>query len=287
MALTELMQFAVTLVFKSKVIRVGIAHSNHLRLCSIRTTSLIKNMTQHNKYSLKEITFKLIGGVFLISAALFSCSRPDPIVIISTSPEPSRSAQPIATPSSTDNSTNSSVDVEKAKREAEQAKAEAEQAKQQAAQAKAQADSESEARRQAEQKLKEDADAKKREADNASTNAKAILNSNESMARGESRVSRNGCYRLIFQDDGNLVVYNKSKALWGAGTENKAIESLKMQSDGNLVMYGYNKKPVWASNTLGNDGARLEIQDDGNVVIYAPSSNRPVWETRTYGNGCG
>ncbi|MBD2152827.1 hypothetical protein H6F44_22335 [Pseudanabaena sp. FACHB-1277] len=242
-------------------------------------------MVSQNKYS--RPTFLSIGGIFLISIGLAGCPSPDPIVINPPSTEPSRPAQPLPNPAPTDNSENLSQDVEKAKREAEQAKADAEIAKKQADQAKAQADSEAKARKEAEAKIKADEDSKKRAEYYANMNAQKMLKSNESMGKNESRISPNGCYRLTLQEDGNLVVYNRSKALWGSGTEGKAIESLRMQSDGNLVMYGYDNKPVWASNTLGNDGARLEVQDDGNVVIYAPSSNRAVWETRTYVKDCG
>ncbi|MFN5855182.1 MAG: protein kinase domain-containing protein [Pseudanabaenaceae cyanobacterium] len=114
-----------------------------------------------------------------------------------------------------------------------------------------------------------------------------VLESGRSMRPGESRESPNKCYKLTLQNDGNLVVYNKSRPLWGSATENKEVAHLAMQADGNLVMYGYDGQPVWASNTRNSGAGRLVIQDDGNVVLYLPNSNDSVWATNTDGKGCG
>jgi outer membrane protein assembly factor BamB len=55
-----------------------------------------------------------------------------------------------------------------------------------------------------------------------------------------------------------------------------------MQDDGNLVLYSAGGDAVWASNTVGNDGAYLVLQDDGNLVIYAADGS-PLWATNTSG----
>ena len=51
--------------------------------------------------------------------------------------------------------------------------------------------------------------------------------------------------------------------------------SLKWQSDGNLVVY-QGSKAVWATGTNGQAGARLVVQDDGNLVLYKGST--AVWD---------
>ena len=40
--------------------------------------------------------------------------------------------------------------------------------------------------------------------------------------------------------------------------------------------------PVWASGTVGNDGASLVVHNDGNVVIYS-ASGAALWATGTNG----
>jgi hypothetical protein len=89
--------------------------------------------------------------------------------------------------------------------------------------------------------------------------------------------SRNGRYRLIMQDDGNLVAYTANgRALWATNTAGHAGARIEMQGDGNLVVYSPDNHPLWASNTAGHDGARVVMQADGNVVVYSPA-NKPLW----------
>ncbi len=94
--------------------------------------------------------------------------------------------------------------------------------------------------------------------------------------------SFNRRFFLTLQDDRNLVLYMRSangdKPLWATGTNNNA-DLVTMQADGNLVVYN-GTRAVWASNTTGNYNASLVVQDDGNLVIYA-AGNRPVWSTNT------
>jgi hypothetical protein len=92
----------------------------------------------------------------------------------------------------------------------------------------------------------------------------------------------NGKYTLIFQGDGNLVLYSQSRALWASGTENRGAASVSMQGDGNLVVYNKNHQALWHSHTYGQGVSRLVMQDDGNLVIYN-SANRPTWNTGTQG----
>jgi hypothetical protein len=100
------------------------------------------------------------------------------------------------------------------------------------------------------------------------------------------RLAVGHCYRtpkacLIFQNDGNLVVYDENGvARWDSGTWGFVDSYADFQTDGHLVIYARNGAPLWGSVTHGNPGATLWVQSDGNVVIYN-RSGLPVWATNT------
>lgn len=94
---------------------------------------------------------------------------------------------------------------------------------------------------------------------------------------GESRRSPDGRYRLVFQDDGNLVLYGPSGAVWSSGTWGSGADRAVLQGDGNLVLYA-GRIAVWATGTDGHRGAVLAVQSDGNVVLYAAAG--AVWDSK-------
>jgi hypothetical protein len=51
------------------------------------------------------------------------------------------------------------------------------------------------------------------------------------------------------------------------------------QEDGNLVVYDSRNVPVWASNTNGKPSTRLTLENDGNLVIF--NGKAKVWACRT------
>ncbi|MFB0830309.1 lectin [Brevibacillus laterosporus] len=104
------------------------------------------------------------------------------------------------------------------------------------------------------------------------------LDPGEKLVRGQYLKSTNGEYQLVMQDDGNLVLYGRGRALWNSNTHGQAASNLIMQGDGNLVIYGY-PHAIWHSNTHNNPGARLVVQNDGNVVIYL--AQKAIWWTGT------
>ena len=71
--------------------------------------------------------------------------------------------------------------------------------------------------------------------------------------------SSNGKFTLVFQTDGNLVVYRRDT------------------KTGKLF------DPLWSSKTAGNNGARCFLQEDGNLVIYTKDMKKALWNTRTHG----
>lgn len=92
--------------------------------------------------------------------------------------------------------------------------------------------------------------------------------------------SPGGRYTFVYQDDGNLVLYDGGHALWASGTNGRPDGVCIMQGDGNLVIYLRGGRPVWASGTNGHPGSHLVVQDDRNVVIYQPNGS-PIWATNT------
>lgn len=103
-------------------------------------------------------------------------------------------------------------------------------------------------------------------------------------------MSNNGWYQLIYQDDGNLVVYtttDKKTALWSSGTQGKSVGKVVMQLDGNLVVYGpggtTSKDAHWGSGTVQNKNAKLFLQDDGKLGIYDSrgKAGKALWQTQS------
>ncbi|NPC93636.1 lectin [Bacillus sp. WMMC1349] len=99
----------------------------------------------------------------------------------------------------------------------------------------------------------------------------------QSLNSGESIQSPNGQYTLILQQDGNLVLYGRGRALWSSGTHGRAVRFAIMQTDGNFVIYGY-PSAIWATGTVGWNNAYLVLQNDGNLVIYG---QKAAWDTGT------
>jgi hypothetical protein len=74
---------------------------------------------------------------------------------------------------------------------------------------------------------------------------------------GWSITSNNGHYMLVFQSDGNLVLYVQYRglvALWSTRTNGQPSKLLAMQvqDDGNVVIY-VGTTPIWATSTAGSD----------------------------------
>ena len=100
-------------------------------------------------------------------------------------------------------------------------------------------------------------------------------------------ISQNRVYRLVFQTDGNLVLYKfdfntkKEHPIWSSDSYGKGAAVFKFQQDGNLVIYKKEGNPLWSPNCHGKGGRKLVIQNDGNLVAY--SDKEPIWHSNTYG----
>jgi hypothetical protein len=126
---------------------------------------------------------------------------------------------------------------------------------------------------------------------------------------GDSLFSPLGGFRLVLQDDGNLVLYVIDDmqipwdaasivyhelsilsiyhdAIWSSQTHVREHDAgpaayCLMKDDGNFIIYDEDDKPCFQSGTKGNPGAFLRCQDDGNLVIYT-RDNKAIWQTKTY-----
>ena len=108
---------------------------------------------------------------------------------------------------------------------------------------------------------------------------------NAFLRTGESLTSRNGKARVTMEADGNLVVYctQPRRAIWNSGTHgntNNVMTGARFQDDGNLVLYNKAGGVLWAASS--NGGYRMTMQDDANLVVYR-TDGTSTWSTRTWG----
>lgn len=97
------------------------------------------------------------------------------------------------------------------------------------------------------------------------------------LTAGQSIQSPSGGYRLIYQGDGNLVLYSTATnaAVWWTGTTGVPGQFV-LQTDGNLVIYDAATTALWFTGTAGNANAFFAVQSDGNVVLYS-AAGVPLW----------
>jgi hypothetical protein len=106
----------------------------------------------------------------------------------------------------------------------------------------------------------------------------ATMTANQVLLANQSISSSNGQYTLVYQGDGNLVLYRvDGLVMWTSNTSGSTTGQVVMQGDGNLVVYNGSGDYVWASNTSGNPGAYLAVQNNGHPVVYR-ANNSKAWE---------
>ena len=104
-----------------------------------------------------------------------------------------------------------------------------------------------------------------------------LLTQGEVLYANDSKCSKDGRYCLVYQSDGNLVLYHDSTSVWDIGTSGRSAGVAVMQTDGNFVVYDANDQYVWDSGTSGNSGAYLAVEGGGNLAVYA--ANRAwLWD---------
>lgn len=112
---------------------------------------------------------------------------------------------------------------------------------------------------------------------------RAVLGSGQVLSANHQLVD--GPYRLVMQEDGNLVLYQEThsglKALWWTNTAAKRFQGdyLVMQrSDGNLVLYSAHHHPLWWTNTAGHPGSVAALWMNGQLIVFS-HAGVPLWST--------
>jgi hypothetical protein len=99
--------------------------------------------------------------------------------------------------------------------------------------------------------------------------------------RGGETLLSNELATLVFQSDGNLVLYKTTgtswEPLWASNTAGRGGSSVSFQSDGNLVIYTPNG-PIWATNTNGQGVTKLQLEGNGNFALHDGAGNTK-WTT--------
>lgn len=144
---------------------------------------------------------------------------------------------------------------------------------------------------------------------------KGVIPPNTSLVKNQKYYSGDSRYYLIFQEDGNLVVYKATntpnKAVWQTGTHGIAMQKCLFQADCNLVLYDYKNKARWNSwtdatnkankkkgwiKTLIGEGDKfnpkdygfsywMTVQNDGNLVVYGgiyPQASSVEWNSESF-----
>ena len=120
----------------------------------------------------------------------------------------------------------------------------------------------------------------------------AFLANDMVLGNDQMLMSSNSLYQVRMQNDGNLVLYKGSDAIWWSNTVGQGQSPYKLvmhRADNHMVMYDKDSKVVWGTGAfLGKsfkDGAAQGyaiIQDDGNFVVY-DGNGEVMWESQTSG----
>ena len=105
----------------------------------------------------------------------------------------------------------------------------------------------------------------------SSASVPSTLVSGHRLVAGQALVSTGGNDRLVLQEDGNLVIYDRAgHAIWATATtgSNRAT-SLIVGAGGDVVLRAPSGRIVWSTKSAATAPATLAIQDDGNLVLYA------------------
>lgn len=106
-----------------------------------------------------------------------------------------------------------------------------------------------------------------------------ILAPDQVLFPGQALTTPDRYYTLAAQEDGNIVLYTPTRAIWASNTYMRPFDRIIIQRDGNIVAYNGDNYPIWSSRTNGQGGTNLILQEDGNLVLYSPG--RPVWASNT------
>ncbi|MEZ5402195.1 MAG: hypothetical protein R2729_21150 [Bryobacteraceae bacterium] len=119
----------------------------------------------------------------------------------------------------------------------------------------------------------------------ATTGSGALLRAGTTMVQGQKYRSESGKHYLVFQPDGNLVVYTAANQfVWGLNTVTPKFNQAKtatLQADGNLVVHGANRAYIWSALTRNPDAsAYLTLTPDGVLRLVSGKTGVTLWASR-------
>lgn len=115
----------------------------------------------------------------------------------------------------------------------------------------------------------------------------AALAAGTGLAPGQCLSSPNGKFDLVYQTDGNLVLYKRDKpaggeATWSTRTHGNSAGSFTVTPGGDLVVTDADGKLLIALGDSGTDADHVDrylaLQDDGNLVL-STAKDKAVWDT--------
>lgn len=108
-----------------------------------------------------------------------------------------------------------------------------------------------------------------------------FLTSGQWLSVNERLTSGNRAFDLVYQGDGNLVLYRwDGLPIWASNTPGQTAGSATMQGDGMFVLYTPEGVPYWSAKHHAQPGSSIVLQSDGNLVIYNVDGV-PIWASDT------
>ena len=96
-------------------------------------------------------------------------------------------------------------------------------------------------------------------------------------------------FSLIFQSDGNLVIFQGANPIWSKNPVNKNAATFKFTSDGRAGIYNSANALIWPvsdnSKTDGKGALYLLLSQAGNLAVLN-SSNMILWDSKSTVAGC-
>ena len=90
-------------------------------------------------------------------------------------------------------------------------------------------------------------------------------------------MSKNGKYKAILQEDGNLqVIYKNLSVVWSSNTANSGASELYFDQSGNLMILGTNRSTSTADSS--STAETLVIGNDADLQLLSKNNER-VWDS--------
>lgn len=103
------------------------------------------------------------------------------------------------------------------------------------------------------------------------------LRSGEVLYPGQLLQSTNGRFQLLYQADGNLVLFEGNVRKWESGTSGKPAGGARMDHDGDLCLYSPDQVLYWTTGKSGFRG-KLVLENDGALNVLRDDV---AWTART------